>query len=444
MLIAKFTRGSAIGLMTLLTLLGTTSHASGAPQPLDSIVAVVNDDVIVRSELNGQVELFSAQIRGRGTPLPERGVLEKQVLERMIGNRLQLQRAKELGIEVDDSRLLQAITGIAERNNMTIDQLRSVLAAEGINFNQFREDTRMQLITGQLQSQEVMNRIVVTEQEIDLYVKDIPPPKPQPRLGVHLLHILVAVSEEASPEEIKAAKKKADRIVAKLRGGADFAQVAVAESDGRQALEGGDLGWFEVSKVPTIAVGISQTLERGAVSNPIRSPSGFHVFKMADYKGGEPPPRTVVTETQARHILIKTSELVSDDEARTRLEQLRLRLVGGEDFATLARAHSDDTASAIRGGELGWLGPGNTVPEFERAMSELAPGDISEPFKTSFGWHLVQVQDRRKEDKSDQLLRDKAEAAIKQRKAEESIELWLRRLRAEAYVEVRLEDEGNP
>lgn len=442
MLFGKLIRNARAGFLGLLALIPPSLCVSAATQQLDSIVAIVNDDVIVRSELENQVQLITAQLKGRGTPLPARPVLEKQVLERMIGNRLQLQRAKQLGITVDDAMLLKAITNIAERNSMSIEQLRRVLASEGINFNQFREDTRMQLITGQLQAQEVMNRISVTDQEIDLFMKN-EPPKVEKRSAVHLLHILIAVPEGASSEAIQAAKKKAEEVVAKLRGGANFAQVAVTYSDGRQALEGGDLGWMRISEVPTLAVDAAQKLEKGEVSNPIRSPSGFHILKIADVKGGE-PQRAVVTQTRARHILIKTSELVSDDEARTRLEQLRIRLVGGEDFSTLARAHSEDTASAIRGGELGWVSPGDTVPPFEQAMNALQPQDISQPFKTSFGWHIVQVEDRRTQDQSDQVKRNKAAAAIKERKANEAIELWLRRLRDEAYVEVRLEQEANP
>lgn len=409
-----------------------------APKELDVIVAVVNDDVIVRSELEAQVQLFSAQSQGKGTPLPARPVLERQVLDRMIGTRLQLQRAKQLGIEADDARVMQAITSIAERNNMSVEQLSTVLASEGINFNQFREDTRLQLITGQLQAQEVVNRVGVTEQEVDLYLKNTPPPKPQPRLGVHMLHLLVPVSETASAAEVQAAKKRASQLVAKIRGGTDFAEaVAAGSAENPQPLEGGDLGWLEMGRVPTVALEAARGLERGQISDPIRSPSGFHIFKMVDYKGGDPPP-PVIVQTQARHILIKTNELVSDEDARRRLEQLRLRLVGGEEFAAIARAHSEDTASAVRGGDLGWVGPGDTVPQFERAMNELKPGETSAPFKSPFGWHIVQVQDRRKEDGADKLARKKAEAAVRERKASEAIELWLRRLRAEAYVEVRL------
>ena len=437
----KLTRNARLGFVGLLALVLPSLTSLAATQELDSIVAIVNDDVIVRSELENQVQLITAQLRGRGTTLPARPVLEKQVLERMIGNRLQIQRAKQLGIAVDDAMLLKAINGIAERNSMSIEQLRTVLASEGINFNQFREDTRMQLISSQLQAQEVMNRISVTDQEIELFLKN-EPPKVEKRSAVHLFHILIAVPEDASPEAIQSAKKKAEEVVAKLRSGADFAQLAVTYSAGRQALEGGDLGWMKVSEVPTLAVDAAQKLEKGEISGPIRSPSGFHILKIADVKGGE-PQRAVVTQTQARHILVKTNELVSDDEARIRLEQLRIRLVGGEDFANLARAHSEDTASAIRGGELGWVGPGDTVPQFEQAMGALQPGEISQPFKTTFGWHIVQVQDRRTQDKSDQVQRNKAAAALKERKASEAIELWLRRLRAEAYVEVRLEKEVN-
>jgi peptidyl-prolyl cis-trans isomerase SurA len=253
---------------------------------------------------------------------------------------------------------------------------------------------------------------------------------------VRLQHILVALPESPTPAQVAQAEKKAKGLLAKIRGGADFAAVAAASSDGRTALQGGDLGWFEMAAVPTLMTDLARTMAPGEVTEPLRSPSGFNIIKLTDIKGGGPQS---VTQIHARHILVRTNELVSDADAKTRLGQLRTRILGGDDFATLARAHSDDTGSALKGGDLGWLSPGDTVPEFEDVMNGLAPNDVSEPFQSPFGWHIVQVLERRTQDGTDDLLRLKAREAIQRRKAEEATDAWLRRLRDEAYVELRLD-----
>ncbi|AGA91944.1 parvulin-like peptidyl-prolyl isomerase [Thioflavicoccus mobilis 8321] len=409
--------------------------AAAANTELDAIVAVVNDDVIVASELRTEIDLVVPQMEQRGTPIPPRDVLERQVLDRLILKRLQLQRADALGIKVDDAMLNRALESIAARNGLGVDELRQALEASGVNFDDFREDTRTQILISQLQNQEVVKNIQVTDQEVDRFLE-----KESSRLiertAVHLQHILIAVPEGANEEEVERARQKAQALVAQLRGGADFARVAAANSDGRQALEGGDLGWFEMAAVPSLVSDLAFTMAKGEISDPVRSPSGFHIVRMADIRGSGPQ---IVTQTHARHILIRTNELVSDADARRRLEQLRMRIVGGEDFATLARANSDDTGSALRGGDLGWLSPGDTVTEFDTQMATLAPGQVSAPFRTSFGWHLVQVLERREQDTTDEVMRHKAREAIRERKATEEIELWLQRLRAEAYVEVRLD-----
>jgi peptidyl-prolyl cis-trans isomerase SurA len=253
---------------------------------------------------------------------------------------------------------------------------------------------------------------------------------------VRLSHILVALPDNPTPAQEAAAEKKANGLLTRIRGGADFASVAAAQSDGRTALEGGDLGWFEMAAVPSLASDLAYSLGKGEVSGLLRSPSGFNIIKLVDIKGGAPDS---VTQTNARHILVRTNELVSEEDARTRLNQLRQRIQGGDDFATLAQAHSDDTGSALKGGDLGWVSPGDTVPEFEEVMDALTPGQVSEPFESPFGWHIVQVQERRSQDTADDLLRLKAREAIQRRKAEEATEAWLRQLRDEAYVEVRLD-----
>lgn len=429
------------GLLTLLIGFLATGKPLPAAEELDSIVAIVNGDVIVESELDRQIALVIPEIKGRGTAIPPRRDLEHQVLERMILKRIQLQKAKELGIKIDDAMVTEAISNIASRNGMTLEELQAALEAGGVHYEDFTEDTREKLITTRLQAQAVVKNIKVTDQEVDRFLERDSSSLIE-RSDVRLSHILVAVPEGASPETVKKAEDKAKDLVGRLRGGADFAQLAVRFSDGRQALEGGDLGWFPIGEVPSLAAEVAQTLGKGEVTEPLRSPSGFHIIELADLKGSKPGS---VTQTNARHILIRTNELVSDDDAKTRLEQLRMRIVGGDDFATLARSHSDDTGSALKGGDMGWINPGDTVPQFESAMAPLEPGQVSKPFKSPFGWHIIQVDERRTQDTTDELMRLKARKAVRERKANEAIEAWLRQLRDESYVEIRLpsaEEEG--
>jgi len=421
-------------------ILGLLLLAAGAGsaqvQPLDAIVAVVNDDVIVQSELDDAIAMVVPELQAQGTEVPPGDVLEKQVLERLILERLQLQQAKRLGIEVDEATLDEALTNIAQRNGLPLSELRTALEANGISYDEFREDTRKQLITARLQQEAVVRTIRVSDQEVDRFLATQRDSLIK-RSDVRLSHILVAVPEDADAARTDQARRKAGELVRRLRAGEDFAKLAVASSDGRRALEGGDLGWFPIAEVPSLAVEPAQNLAKGEVSDPIRSPSGFHIIKVTDIKGEGPQ---AVTQTHARHILIRTSEVVSDAEAKQRLAQLRLRITGGDDFATLARAHSDDTGSALNGGDLGWVNPGDTVPAFEEVMAGLAPGEISQPFQTPFGWHIVQVLERRDQDTADELLRLKAKDVLRQRKAEEATDLWLRQLRDQAYVELRLDE----
>jgi peptidyl-prolyl cis-trans isomerase SurA len=419
----------------LVWLLLGTGQAGADIQPLDSIVAVVNNDVIVQSELNAAIGLALPELNARGTAIPSRHLLEKQVLERLILKRLQQQQAENLGIEVDDAALTEAMTSIATRNGMSLEQLRDTLEASGVSFEDFREDTRMQILTARLQQQEVMQQIRVSDAEIDRFLKQEGDSLIE-RREVRLQHILVATPDNPTAAQIEAARNKVMGLLKRVRGGSSFADVAAASSDGRRALEGGDLGWFPMAEVPSLAVEPAQTLAKGEVSEPIQSASGFHLIRVADIKGDTPEP---LSQTNARHILIRTNEVVSDDDAKRRLSQLRMRIIGGDDFGTLARAHSDDTGSALKGGDLGWVDRGDTVPEFEEVMDKLAPNEISQPFQSPFGWHIVQVIERRKQETTDELMRMKAEDAIRQRKGEEAIEAWLRQLRDEAYVDLRID-----
>lgn len=403
-------------------------------EPLDGIVAVVNEDVIVRSELEREIATTLPELEAQGVAIPSHAQLEEQVLDSMILDRLQLQEAKRVGIEADEETLTRAMTSIAMRNGLSLEELAATLEQSGLRFEDFRESTRRQLITSRLLEQEVRQKIRVSEPEIEMFLEREADTLIE-REEVKLQHILVAVADPDSDRDVARAQSKARNLVKRLRAGAGFAALARSNSDGRRAAEGGDLGWFKINEVPPLIAEPAQTLQVGEISDPIRSPSGFHIVRVAEIRAKQSEP---LTQTHARHILIRTSEILSDDDAKRRLTQLRLRLLGGADFETLARSHSDDTGSALKGGDLGWVNPGDTVPAFEEAMNALQPGEISQPFQSPFGWHLVQVIERRTQDTADEALRLKAINAIRSRKAKDATDLWLRRLRGEAYVVTRL------
>ena len=432
-------RNALWALLSLIAGLPGGAATAADIQQLDSIVALVDDDVIVRSELEQELARLLAQLDVTEVRLPPQNVLEQQVLERLIMTRLQLQAAERSGISVDDQTLSKAIDNIASNNSLTLGQLREAMEADGMSFSSFREQVRQEILLSRLRNQEVINRISVTEQEIDNFLAT-ELGSTSGRTEYRLSHIRIGTPEAATPDETRRAREKTTRLVEQLRAGADFAETAMTYSDGSRALEGGDLGWRKANELPTLFTDLVANMERGEISDPIASASGFHIIKLADYKGGT---RSIVRQTHPRHILVTTNEITSDSDAETRLLQLRQRIQGGEDFATLARSHSDDQASAIKGGDLGWVSSGNLVPEFEQRMNELQPGQISEPFDTQFGWHIVEVVERRDYDNTDAAVRQRAREAIRERKATEATELWLRRLRDESYVEIRLgRDQG--
>ncbi len=431
-------------LLLMALSLSPSTVVAGRVQDVDRIVAVVDDDVIVQSELDQEISQLVQQVRQKqpNAQLPPKQALEKQVLERLILKRLQLAAAERAGISIGDDLLAQVISNIARKNGMTLSQFREAVERDGISFRNFREQIRTKIIISQLHDREVRNRISVTQREIDAYISRNAgkPTQATQKEAFHLYHILVALPDGASSDQVQKAKRKAEQLVSKLRNGADFKQIAMAESDAHTALEGGDLGWRRGGELPTLFADVAPGLERGEVSNPIRSSSGFHIIKLADYKGGGPKQQRVITQTHARHILIKTTEVTSDTDARFRLGQLKQRIEGGDDFGNLARSHSDDQGSAIKGGDLGWVSPGDMVPEFEQEMDKLSLNQVSEPFQTSFGWHIAQVLERRQHDRSDEMQRIEAQKAIRERKASEEIELYMRRLRDEAFIDIRLDD----
>ena len=403
--------------------------------PLDRIVAVVNDDVITQYELNDHINLVVNQLKKQGTPLPPQEVLQRQLLERLIIDRVQLQYAKETGVRVDDIQLEKTLERIAENNKINLQTMRETLEREGVNFNHFREEIRNEIIMARLREREVDNKIVVTDSEIANYLKS------QAALGkedeYNLAHILVLVPEQASPEQIQTKQARAERALEQIKNGADFGQIAVSFSDATDALQGGALGWRPAGRLPTIFLDALRSMQPGDVSSVLRSANGFHIIKLLDKRGKD---ETIeVQQSHVRHILIKTTELMSENEARARLLNLRERLENGADFAELARVSSED-GSAAQGGDLGWIAPGDTVPEFERAMNALKIGQISEPVRSPFGWHLIQVLERRKQDVTHDRERLLARQALRARKADEAYEEWLRQLRDSAYVEYHLDD----
>ena len=404
--------------------------SSYALTPLDSIAIVVNEDVITTNELADKVRYYEKQIGLSGGSVSDMDSLKKQVLERMIRDKVQLQQAAQFGIQIDDISLNRMIDAMAKKNNMSLNQLRATLEQEGIDFGDFRSQTRDELIIQELQKRMVADKVNVTPQEIKQFL-DSSMQQDKSGTEFHLLHILIATPEDAAPEDIQSAQQKAENIYQQLIQGADFKQLAIRESNGSNALNGGDLGTRKANELPELFLQAIEGLQQGEVSKPIRSASGFHILKLASSSSNV----EMVTQTHARHILIRTSADTSDDKARETLLNIKNRIEQGEDFADLANEYSEDPGSKVKGGDLGWANPGTFVPAFERVMTSLADGEISKPFKSQFGWHIMQVLERREVDMTKTVMEAKAMQAIRTRKIDEELRLWLRRIRDEAYIE---------
>lgn len=405
-------------------------------ESLDRIVAVVNDDVILMSELDAHVAVVQRQLAARSTELPPVDVLRKQVLDQMITVHIELQQAANRGVSVSDDAVNQALSRIARSQNLTLDQLPDKLKSEGFDYPQFREDMRDQLIVHDLEEQIVNNDIRITPQEVDdeLRADDT---NGNSATQYHLSEILVATPSNPTTEQLAAARKKADDLYQKLKAGADFAATAVASSDDQQALKGGDLGWRPGAQLPTIFTTVVQQLKPGDISEPVVSASGFHIIKVDEVKRAD--DQHLVTQTHGRHILLRLSAVLNRDQAKAKLDELRKQIVGGTDFAKLAQQNSEDPGSASQGGDLGWVDPGAMVPEFEEQMDKLQPGEISEPFPSQFGWHLLQVLGRRQSDESADYRKNKAYEAIFTRKSEEIVQHWLAELKDSAFIEYHLD-----
>lgn len=409
-----------------------------APAPgtlLDSVAAVVNEDVILKSELDAQVAQTEKQIQARNTPLPAPDVLQKQVLDQMIMTRLELAQAAQRGVTVSDDAVNQALSRIAQRNNTTLDHLPDMLKQQGLEYDEFRKNLREQIIIQNLEQQVLADDLHITQQELDDQMR-ADQGSGDSEAQYHVAQILVATPANPTPDDIAAARKKVDIIYQKLKGGTDFAAAAVAYSEGQKALEGGDIGWRRASELPTLFAPVVMQMKPGDYSTPLQSSSGFHIVKLIDVKRSD--QKMMVTQTHARHILVRPSAILNEQQAKTKIDALYDQLKAGADFAKLATLDSDDPASAKQGGDLGWLDPGATVPDFQAAMDKLQPGEMSKPFQSQFGWHVVQVLARRDTDETDEKLRNRAYDAIFARKSEEVIQNWLGELKSQAFIEYHI------
>jgi peptidyl-prolyl cis-trans isomerase SurA len=403
---------------------------------LDRIVAIVDQTVITEQELEGRIRTVTAQLAKQGTELPPENILRKQILERLISDTLQLQYAAQTGLKVDDNQLDKTIERIAEQNQLTLTEFGEALSADGISMRKFRADIRSEITIARLREREVESRVNVTESEIDNFLTTQASSN-ESTDEFEISHILIRTPEEGTTEEVQKAKAKVDDAIKALQDGTSFAKVSASFSDAPNALEGGSLGWKTSSQLPTLFLDALKTMQAGDVSAALRSPNGFHILKLTNKRGGNSP--LVIEQTHARHILIKLSEIMSETEGRQKMDGIKERLDNGDKFEVLARQFSED-GTASNGGDLGWVNPGDTVPQFEKAMNELKDNQISEPIRSPFGWHIIQVLERRKQDMSKEAARLKARQEIRARKADEAYQDWIRELRDRAYVELRLED----
>ena len=412
------------------------ASAPSRPVTLDRVVAVVNDEALTQHEMNEQKRVLMQQLRESRLQPPAPDVLDKQVLDRLITERALLQYAKETGIRVDDTTVERTILRIAQENKLTPDEFRKVLDREGIPYGKYLEDIRRELLIQRLRDREIDSKIFVSDAEVDNYLATVSV-QAGGETEYLISHILVRVPEQSSPEQIAQRLARAQEALAKVRAGDDFAQVAATWSDATDAQQGGNLGWRTPARMPSIFVEAVRSLKKGDVSEPLRSPAGFHIVKMMDERSRNAP--AVVQQTRVRHILIKVSELTSDVEAKAKIDRIRERIETGAKFEDQARVNSEDASSA-KGGDLGWINPGDVVPDFQRAMENLKPNDLSQPVRSPFGWHLLQVMERREQDVSKDRQRDQARQALRQRKADEQFADFVRQTRDRAYVEIKADE----
>jgi peptidyl-prolyl cis-trans isomerase SurA len=415
--------------------LAQTREASSSGVLLDRVAATVNEGVVLSSELDEELLTISERLRAQKLDLPPMNVLRQQVLDRLVLQELQIQRANRAGIKVSDESVNNALRDVAESNKIALADLPAALASQGIDYANYREGLRKEMMMQILRQRDVFARINVSPREIDQFLER-QKKMPSESNEYNVSHILVAVPQAATPEQLDEATKRADEVYQKATGGEDFGRLAVSYSNAQTALEGGSLGWRKGPELPTFLAEVIAGMKTGDVTKPIRTPSGFHILKLNEMRGNA---QVIVNQVHARHILIKPNELQDDATVQQKLSSIRDRILNkGENFTAVASVVSEDPGSAAEGGDLGWAGPGTYVPEFEKQLAQLQPDEISEPFRTQFGWHIIQLLGRRQFDTTQDVIRQRAFNALRESKADEETELWLRRLRDEAYVEYKL------
>jgi peptidyl-prolyl cis-trans isomerase SurA len=424
---------SALSLTLALAVISFSSPAN--TKLLDRIVAVVENDVIMESELRQRASVIIKQFEGNPEAVPPRDVLIEQILQRLIVERLQLQLAEQRGIQIDELSLDQAMRNLAKRNRMTLEQFREALIKQGLDYVAYRDQVRNEMLLDQLRRRTISSRVQISDSEVEELVTKVDKDLLKKEYEYNVAHILIAVPETPEPGQIEKAQHRASLVHDRARAGNNFSKLAIAASDAQDALQGGELGWRNKTQLPEIFSQQVDGMQAGDISKIGQSAAGYHIFKVLDRRAIE---NTMVNQVKARHILIRTNALVNDKEAERKLKDLRTRIVNGDDFEELARANSEDTGSAVNGGNMDWSVSSNFVPKFKEVVDELEPRTISEPFKSRFGWHIVEVLDKREHDNSQEAMRSEAREQIRQRKFEEETELWLRQLRDESYIENRL------
>lgn len=415
---------------------GQTRELSTSGELIDRIAAVVNDGVVLASQLDEQTEEVTQRLRQQKTELPPRNVLRKQILERLVIEEVQMQRANKLGIHISDEQLNGALDNVAKSNGISFADLPRTLEQQGIDYRMYRDDIRHQMTLQMLRQRDVIGRINISPRELDQAMARAQN-SPDQNSEYNVSHILISVPVTASPEQVQAREARAQEVFEKAQAGDDFAQLAVTYSDSSTNIEGGSLGWRKGSQLPSIVADQVAKMKAGEIAQPIRTPSGFHVFRLNELRGGV--QQAVVSQVHARHILLRTSDLEDDQTIQQKLTDIRKRIVEQhEDFGAIAAVTSQDPGSAADGGDLGWAGPGSFVPTFEQQLDALQENEITQPFKTEYGWHLVQLLGRRVHDATQDKIRQQVFAQLRESKAEEETELWLRRLRDEAFVEYRM------
>ena len=401
-----------------------------APVEIDRISAIVDDSIIMKSELDARINTVKRQMAGQ---LPPDDILSEQVLERLILESIQLQMADRGGVQVSDQQLTDTVKRIAKQNGMTIEQFSQALKKDGLSYREAVEQIRTEMLISRVQKFQVNNRVKISEQDVDYFLAS-KAGKMASEEEYRISHILISIPSQASPEEIKKAHKKANNVIANIRLGQDFRQQAIANSKGRNALKGGDLGWRKEAQLPSLFADVVSQLNIGDVSEPIKSASGFHIIQIADKRGGS---TFLITQTKVRHILVMPNEIRNDADAESRINQVYKKLTNDGDFAKLAKEYSDDPGSAANGGDLGWVNPGDMVPAFDTTMNDSEPGKLSKPFKSQFGWHILEVEGRQETDMGQQVQRNQVHQMLQARQFEEELPIWLRKIRSESYVDIK-------